>query len=47
MRVMWILIHSRFYVSISIQNIVKGSLQSKLKGANVQLFHACNKLPTG
>jgi len=36
-----------FYVSISIQKILKGSLQPKLKGAIVWPFNARSKVPTG
>jgi len=36
-----------FYVSISMQKILKGSLQPKLKGASVWPFNACSKVPTG
>jgi len=35
------------YVSISIQKILKRSLQPKLKGASVWLFNARSKAPTG
>ena len=35
-----------FYASMSILNILKGSLQLKLKGANVWPFNACNKVAT-
>jgi len=45
MRVMWIfrLIHS-FYMSISMEKILKGSLQPKLKAASVWPFNArCRK----
>ena len=44
MRVVWISIHSRFYASISILNILKGSFQPKLKGANVWPFNARGKV---
>ena len=32
-----------FYVSISMQKILKGSLQPKLKGASVWPFNACSR----
>ena len=35
-----------FYVSISIQKILKGTLQPKLKGASVWPFNARIKVPT-
>ena len=44
MRVAWLSIHSRFYTSIPILNILRGSLQPKLKGANVWLFDARGKV---
>ena len=36
-----------FYTSISILNILKGSLQPKLKAANVWPFNARGKVATG
>jgi len=36
-----------FYPSISILTILQGSLQPKLKGANVWPFNACGKVATG
>jgi len=36
-----------FYASISILNILKGSLQRKLKGANVWPFNERGKVATG
>jgi len=47
MQVIWISIHSQFYASISIINILKGSLQPKLKGANVWPFNARGNVATG
>jgi len=40
MRVIWISIHSWFYASILILNILNGSLQPKLKEGNVWPFNA-------
>ena len=37
-------IYYDFYTSISILNILKGSLQPKLKGANVRSFNARGKV---
>jgi len=42
MRVMLISIHSSFYASFSIQKILEGSLQAKLKGASIWPFNAYN-----
>ena len=36
-----------FYVSISMQNILKGNLQPKLKGASIWPFNAYNIVATG
>ena len=36
-----------FYVSVSIQKYLKGSLQPKLKGASVWPFNTHSKVPTG
>jgi len=47
MRVAWLSIHSRFYTSIPILNILRGSLQPKLKGANVWPFNARGKVARG
>jgi len=33
--------------SISIRKKFKGSLQTKLKGASIWPFNACNEVPTG
>jgi len=47
MRVIWISIHSWFLYVYSILNILKGSLQPKLKGANVWPFNAHGKVARG
>ena len=47
LRVMWISIHLRLLcVYFDPKKILKGSLQSKLKGASVWLFNACSKVAT-
>jgi len=47
MRVVWILINPWFHASILIQKILKGSFQTKLKGASVWTFKAFSKVAAG